>query len=427
MACPLPIFDEIEYLQEQRGAKLAKAKPHRMAMPKHLNESDVLDDYRIIVDFLLGHDGSLDTFNAYRREVDRFILWAWFERKACLPELTRSDIESYLSFIANPPLSWRGVDRKKRFVSAMGLREPNPEWRPFVSSISKADRKRGVLVDERGWVQSPATLGATFRILRTFFTFLVDEDHVTRNVVAKITSKSKKAESKQGSVEIKRLTKTQTHAVFQAIEAMREGLDPSQYERILFMVSCLLSMYLRISEVASSGKRMPTHGSFFYKIHEEGDVQVKTWWFSVIGKGNKQRKIPVSDDLLKSLRRYRESQGLSPLPAIGEKLPLFLKERGPGGLTSARHVRDLLQNVFDRAVIIFREQGKDDEADGLMACTVHWLRHTGISEEVTVMPLAHVREKAGHSDISTTGIYVNNDDVELHKSASNSSVLDRLR
>jgi integrase len=38
------------------------------------------------------------------------------------------------------------------------------------------------------------------------------------------------------------------------------------------------------------------------------------WWFRTIGKGNKERSIPVSDALLKALKRYRKTLDLPALP-----------------------------------------------------------------------------------------------------------------
>ncbi len=43
---------------------------------------------------------------------------------------------------------------------------------------------------------------------------------------------------------------------------------------------------------------------------------------------------------------------------------------------------------------------------------VHWLRHTGISDDINKRgrPIAHVRDDAGHSSSSTTDRY---NDIEL--------------
>ena len=46
----------------------------------------------------------------------------------------------------------------------------------------------------------------------------------------------------------------------------------------------------------------------------------------------------------------------------------------------------------------------------MAGATVHWLRHTGISEDVKIRPREHVRDDAGHSSSATTDRYI---DVEL--------------
>ena len=74
---------------------------------------------------------------------------------------------------------------------------------------------------------------------------------------------------------------------------------------------------------------------------------------------------------------------------------------------------------FDMASDDLRQKGQIEEADNLQSATVHWLRHTGISEDVKIRPREHVRDDAGHSSSATTDRYI---DVELqarHKSAQN--------
>lgn len=72
--------------------------------------------------------------------------------------------------------------------------------------------------------------------------------------------------------------------------------NPESHERTLFMVSVLYGMYLRISELAASDRWMPTMNDF----HKDHDG---LWWFTTVGKGNKERQIAVSDTILAALRR----------------------------------------------------------------------------------------------------------------------------
>ena len=52
------------------------------------------------------------------------------------------------------------------------------------------------------------------------------------------------------------------------------------------------------------------------------------------------------------------------------------------------------------------------EVKNLTAATVHWLRHTGISNDVKFRPTEHVRDDAGHSSSIITDKYI---DVELRE------------
>jgi hypothetical protein len=54
----------------------------------------------------------------------------------------------------------------------------------------------------------------------------------------------------------------------------------------------------------------------------------------------------------------------------------------------------------------------------LRSATVHWLRHTGISDDVKVRPREHVRDDAGHSSGAITDRYI---DVELQERAKSSA------
>ena len=52
----------------------------------------------------------------------------------------------------------------------------------------------------------------------------------------------------------------------------------------------------------------------------------------------------------------------------------------------------------------------------LALSSAHWLRHTGISEDVRIRPREHVRDDAGHASMATTDRYVDSDMRERHAS-----------
>ena len=147
--------------------------------------------------------------------------------------------------------------------------------------------------------------------------------------------------------------------------------------------------------------------------------QEGNWWFLTVGKGNKEREISVSDAMLEALKRYRLSRGLPALPAPGESSPLIHKTRGKGGISSTRQIRSIVKHCFDSAGAKMRADGFVEDAERLGDATVHWLRHTGISEDVKHRPREHVRDDAGHGSSAITDRYIDVEQAERHASARN--------
>ena len=80
-------------------------------------------------------------------------------------------------------------------------------------------------------------------------------------------------------------------------------------------------------------------------------------------------------------------------------------------------IRKIVQHCFDQAVNQLHGDGLSEEADTLVEATVHWLRHTGISDDVKIRPREHVRDDAGHSSSAITDKYIDIEKRERHRSA----------
>jgi len=68
--------------------------------------------------------------------------------------------------------------------------------------------------------------------------------------------------------------------------------------------------------------------------------------------------------------------------------------------------------------------GVSNDAIELKTATVHWLRHTGISEDVKFRPREHVRDDAGHASMATTDRYIDSDLRERHESGRKKRIKD---
>jgi hypothetical protein len=120
--------------------------------------------------------------------------------------------------------------------------------------------------------------------------------------------------------------------------------------------------------------------------------------------------------MLKALKHYRtEHLKLPPYPLPGEKIPLISHADNLNApMTSTRPIHRIIQECFNQAADRLGSAGDKHEATLLRAATVHWLRHTGISEDVKKRPREHVRDDAGHSSSAITDRYI---DVELKERA----------
>lgn len=396
---PIPLFDALAYLNTTSDSQEAFLKQH---LPNDLSKNDVMSDYQHACQFLYTYRGSAETFKSYRREIERLLQWAWFLQAKSLKDLRREDLELFFEFCQAPPKDWIGVKHVPRFLDQSGLRVANPMWRPFVASVSKKLHRDGKIPNAKAYTLSQSALQAIFAILSSFYHYLEQETYVTQNPIAQIRQKSKFLRKHQSKKQIRRLSELQWAYIIETAEALAHD-NPKIHERTLFIMNALFAMYLRISELAASERWIPQMGHFYKDMDAN-------WWFKTVGKGNKERDVSVSNAMLEALKRYRVSLGLSSLPSPGESIPLIAKTLGKGPIEGTRHIRKIVQYCFDQTMKRLVKDGFHEEADMLMAATVHWLRHTGISEDVKTRPREHVRDDAGHSSSAITDRYI---DIEL--------------
>jgi len=393
---PLAVFDTM--------IKIKKLK-----LPSSIKFDFAKNDFEAARDFLKEYDGNQSTFNSYRREIERLLQWSWLMQKKSVLKIARDDIESYINFCKNPPVTWIGVAKVARFIEKDGLRIQNSAWRPFVATISKTATKKGKNPNTNKYSLSEKAVREIFAVLSSFYNFLIQENYTEINPLLQIRQKSKYFRKRQGLTVVRKLSELQWDTVIEIANNLADS-NHEKHERTLFIMSALYSMYLRVSELVANDRWLPKMCDF-YKDHDGN------WWFKTVGKGNKERQIAVSDSMLKSLKRWRKYLGLTALPSIDDYTPLIPRDRGNGAISSTNQIRNIVQYCFDQAVIFLNENGFKEEAIGLQSATVHWLRHTGISDDVKRRPREHVRDDAGHSSSITTDKYIDVDLRERHASA----------
>jgi site-specific recombinase XerD len=186
--------------------------------------------------------------------------------------------------------------------------------------------------------------------------------------------------------------------------------ERAYYARCRWLTTLFYLQGMRISEVA--GGQM---GNFFRRLGANGRDQ---WWLETLGKGDKERIVPASPELIQELKRYRESMGLAALPTRAEETPLILPFRGKARCLSRSAVHDAIKSVFAGAAMWLRSQGPEysDRADELERASAHWLRHTAGSHQADRgVDLRTIRDNLGHVSLNTTSLYLHTEDDERYR------------
>ncbi|AAO56352.1 tyrosine-type recombinase/integrase [Pseudomonas syringae group genomosp. 3] len=377
-------------------------------------EIQAVEGYRAVRSFLKSYAGNESTFNSYRTHVERLLLWTLIKSKVPLLEMRRTNAEEFLEFCLAPDPGWVKPVVKSRFIR-VGTRRKlatdtytlNPDWSPFSQSVSKEERKRAKEesrpILQENYKPAQGSIAQIFAVCGSFFQHAIDEGFCEHNPFRAVKQKSKYKQRTTGEHESRILTSLQWDFVLETAEQL--ATQNPKYERTLFIVATIFAMYLRVSDLVGRENWTPSMGD----LRKDG---AGNWWYHVVGKGNKAGKISVRDDYVENyLKRWRVHQGLSPLPGFRETTPLIATQRGRAGL-SDRHVRLLLQEVFDRALERMQaENWADEDVSRLRAASLHWLRHTSATFDAPYRDMKDLQVDLRHNSLSTTqNVYYNSED-----------------
>jgi site-specific recombinase XerD len=394
-----PLFpDQLEMAEVASGGMDA----HKLILSLPVTVSneiaeDALMDFKWAYAFINEScDNSSATFKAYRNAIERLLLFMWYKQNKSLKDINKHDFKAFLEFSQHPDEEWIGLHSRRFDLN----RRPVRDWRPFTLKPPKGKTQEDM---SPTYKVAEGTTKSVISRLSSFFSTLVYEEYIPSNPAFLLKNKSKYI-AKRDKLPVKRLTNRQLEYCLEEAEIMAFE-SPEIHERTRFIINFMLSTYVRISEMVPGDRHIPLMGDFLRD--EDGH-----WWFNVIGgKGNKNRQVALSDEDVASLARYRESRNLTPYPTYNDSEPLITRIRGTGQVRSGRNIRLIVQNCFDRTQRRLMDDNFVQDASTLHEATVHWLRHTGISEDLNAndRPLSHVADDAGHSDLKTTSLYIDSD------------------
>ena len=325
------------------------------------------------------------TFDNYRKEAERLLLWCSIELGKPLSSINHEDWLRYKEFLRNPQPG-------ARWVAPKGRKFPrsHPNWRPFAGPLAPASQRQAGV------------------ILNALFSWLVSAAYLAGNPLA--LSRERK---KRGAARVTRYLDDEIWAEVKATINALPRATPRQrehYFRLRWLFTLLYVCGLRISEVIATSM-----GAFFQR--RDNKAGSERWWLEVVGKGEKLRIVPATSELMLELGEYRRELGMAPCPAPNETAPLLLPIGGQHRKLTRGGVHAIVKQVFERTASRFRERGPQFEPDALrvLQASAHWLRHTAGSHMANgAVDLRHVRDNLGHESISTTNIYLHSPDDVRH-------------
>ena len=325
------------------------------------------------------------TFENYRKEAERLVLWSLIERRQPISSLTHEDLLRYQRFLTDPQPSARWVMAVKR---KPGRRDP--AWRPFAGPLSPTSQRQALV------------------ILNAMFAWLVTAGYLAGNPLSLSRQRARSAKPR-----ITRYIETDLWAeVKAAIAAMPQnaGRECAHYARVRWLFSLLYLCGLRLSEVVEN-----TMGGFSSRRDRDG---TERWWLEIVGKGNKKRLVPATNELMAELARYRRAMDLSAFPVASETIPLLLPIGERRKRLTRAAVHRIVKQVFQNAAERLRARGGPAaaKAERLARASAHWLRHTaGSAMADQALDLRFVRDNLGHESLTTTSGYLHAEDDERHR------------
>jgi integrase/recombinase XerC len=296
-----------------------------------------------------------------RREAVRGFMQYIAHEKQLSPQTVRAysddlrELEAFLDrYYGNPAWGWRGLDR-------LAIR----------SFMGDCVTRRGL---------SRRSVARKLSAVRSFFRFLHVEEVVDANPARAVRS-PKRERTLPGF-----LTREQVEALFRDAEMRAEG-GGFHGLRNLAIVETFYGCGLRVSELAGLSL---------------ADVDLVSERVRVLGKGRKERIVPIGRLAIRALRGYLEAREvLMETAARGDRRAVFVGQTGRR--ISVRQVQNVIGAFLDAVA-------------GESGLSTHSLRHTFATHLLDAgADLLAVKELLGHASLSTTQIYTHTSKERLKK------------
>ena len=351
------------------------------------------------------------TYQAYKKELERLLLWAVLERGKPVSSLNTDDCRAYITFLKT--LTTADHD----WVALAPANKSYGKWKPFYYRAKKPGQGQALEPaepDQR--VLSPKSVNYAKTVITSCMDWLVRQNYLKHNNFQDIPGI--KFAQNQLQAHNRAFTLKQMQLVFAYAQAQ---IDPASPEfianrRILFILKFAFSTGLRIHELAAAS---------FGDIECLEDEEGVHYFLRVVGKHSKVRKTSLPLAFNEELQGYLKCRGLPAdfdlMPGQAPLIPGLRDQSGRKHLTPAG-IHKVLATFFEQ---MFNHLEADGDADRRLAnklrhASAHWLRHSYGSYLANdkQVPLAYIRDELGHANISTTSLYLDTDAKQRQKVVS---------
>ena len=346
------------------------------------------NDLEAIHAWLARRKAGSHTARAYRKEAERFLLWAILEAGKPVSSLTVEDCISYRNFLwhlgRQTPEDWARNFKipQEQWMGQRGIDRFSPLWRPFEGPLSPSSQKTALV------------------ILQGMLQWLTEQNYLHNNPFKALPHLAKRPTE---GIDVSRAL---TIAEWKHIKAYLATLPrDGRYYRLRFILALAYSSGCRLSELVSLRR---SHLRSFVRAGEE-DSQ---WEVIVTGKGDAVRSVQLNHHVIDEIQAYFRVRGHVSLSDVPPDAPLIAALPAPGQAggsddpLSASRLYKVVKTFFEDAALSVA--GEDVAlARKLRGASTHWLRHTfathGIHNGIT---LETIRDLLGHRSLTTTSVYV---------------------
>jgi site-specific recombinase XerD len=414
-ALPLYALDQKKnlpsiYLLQQRPVETGIVPFESFVLPANLDGSQGVNRYKgmsqieantdiqAIRSWLLKKGDNAHTRRAYKKAAERFLLWTALEKGRALSDLNVDDCADYRNWLSSLDRTkedhWLYNLPQKNWVARRNIGRYSKEWRPFSGPLS-AD-----------------SLKLQLTILSGLFEWLIEVRYLSFNPWVAVS----RSLVVKNDISIPDLELTHVLTLPQweyLIDFLRTMPDSKQSHQMRFVFEFAYTTGMRRSELVNS-----TTGRIYSMPLQDGSGT--RWMLKVLGKGNKWRAAPLTDNLLNTMWLYFVSRGLSPVFLDNPPDTPLVSRQGSSKAMSESGLHKAIKAIFNAASLKLDLEGRTEDAKKFQLASTHWLRHTrGSHLGASGTPIVLIQRLFGHANIQTTGIYLKSSGELLWESLNN--------